>query len=126
MPNIDWTKPVQDHTGRIYTILTTERPYEYAPIVAMRDDGLVVLAAMDGTARTVSARQACPESDVGSLVLRNVQPKPVRREGWINVYPHSWSEPSRKIWRTVADADVAAADARIACVKIEWEEPGNE
>lgn len=52
---------------------------------------------------------------------------PVKREGWINLYPKTGSSQGRpvaggQIHPTKAVADKEAFEDRIACVRIEWEE----
>lgn len=109
---VDWTKPCETEDGRPVRVLCTDRPYEHAPIVCMRDDGVVFTVANDGAAISFPF-----------IKVRNTPPKPVRREGWINVYPWSGDDAQRKIWKHRCDADQSAGDDRIACVKVEWEEP---
>lgn len=51
-------------------------------------------------------------------------PPKVKREGWVNIYPpyHGWVAKTSGAHRTKEEADGYAEQARIACVRIEWEE----
>lgn len=43
---------------------------------------------------------------------------PKLREGWINIYPHG-----NAVWyQTKEKADLYAAEIRVACIRIKWEE----
>ena len=44
---------------------------------------------------------------------------PVKKEGWLNIYPKSISSD---IYPTRELADLRAQQSRVACVRVEWEE----
>lgn len=53
-------------------------------------------------------------------------PPKVKREGWVNVYPKPTEELVASVSHAHASkekADSLAASGRIACIRIEWEEP---
>jgi len=47
---------------------------------------------------------------------------PVKREGWINIYPDSGKHHVGAVHDTKDAANYDATADRIACIKIEWEE----
>lgn len=53
-------------------------------------------------------------------------PPKVKREGWVNVYPRPLEKLVASVSHAYASRDAADATAvcgRVACVRIEWEEP---
>lgn len=56
-------------------------------------------------------------------------PPRVKREGWVNIYPKPTEELVASVSHAHASkekADSLAASGRIACIRIEWEEPARE
>lgn len=108
---IDWTKPVEDEDGRPVRVLCTDCKGIYPVVLAIRglNDGEIV--------------ERRPLSGLGNPAIRNVIPKPVKREGWVNI--RFGSLPDCTIWKSeVAAKDYARGYAEaITTVRIEWEEP---
>jgi len=79
----------------------------------MNDDGVEQVLVWDdeGNYFTGTDGQSPDPKD-----LFNVKTK---REGWINIYP---SGQPLGFHKTREAADANATDARIACIRIEWEE----
>lgn len=53
-------------------------------------------------------------------LIEKLEPKPVKKEGWVNVYPKYAS--GVMIYANKQEADHWARKHRIACIRIEWEE----
>jgi hypothetical protein len=51
-----------------------------------------------------------------------IKPKRVKKEGWVNLYPDKYVRYTITFHSTEQHADVRATEARIACIRIEWEE----
>lgn len=111
---IDWMKPVVDQNGNPWRVLCTDRKNENHPVIAMEENGDFV-ASFDvfGNGLHIPQKGIAP-------ILRNA---PVKREGWVNVYPVS-ADGCRLInfHKTKSDADRRADRSRLACIRIEWEE----
>jgi len=56
-------------------------------------------------------------------------PQMMKREGWVNIYPPTDSSVAGNTshaYRKKEAADCNARESRIACVRIEWEEPATQ
>lgn len=54
-------------------------------------------------------------------------PPKVKRDGWVNVYPGTKAMAvCSDIWPSKKDCDEYQRENRIACVRIEWEEPAGQ
>ena len=51
-----------------------------------------------------------------------IKPKRVKKEGWVNVYPDKYETYGLNFYITKGAADLKATEARVACIRIEWEE----
>jgi hypothetical protein len=51
-----------------------------------------------------------------------IKPKRVKKEGWVNVYPDKYEDYLFTFYFTKDHADSKAREARVACVRVEWEE----
>ena len=51
-----------------------------------------------------------------------IKPKRVKKEGWVNVYADKYEDYSLTFNFIKAHADRKATEARVACIRIEWEE----
>jgi hypothetical protein len=51
-----------------------------------------------------------------------IKPKRVKKVGWVNVYPDKYEDYSLTFYFTKKAADFKATEARVACIRIEWEE----
>jgi hypothetical protein len=70
-----------------------------------------------------------PLSDVAWLENITFTPPKVKREGWMNIYPvHGMTSVANgdSIWPDKRHADGAASPSRIACIRIEWDEPAGQ
>lgn len=120
MMAFDPNKPVQTRDGRKARIICTDRVSDlgYPIVAAVLDQGMPAEEL-----HTYNIYGACAHGS--SLDLINI---PVKREGWVNVYPSisnsSDRVPARLIGPFVSKgaADVNGCHQRIACVRIEWSE----
>lgn len=132
MTAIDWTKPVEtdEENPRPVTILFDKdgRP-DAARIDNNASSPSLNLFALQHVGSTAYATRG-----MYSIPLRNVAPKTVKREAWINVYKIKECM-SNGSWYTYEVADMydtkeEALKARIsytvATIHIEWEEPEEE
>lgn len=100
---IDWTKPVEGEFGD-----TRRRLY---PLM----DALGDVIAVDDLSRVWRLDSPdCPR-------LRNVAPKPVRHEAWINLY----ADGQACAWGLLEDATTAARADRVECLRIVWHSDGS-
>jgi len=112
----DPKKPVQTRDGRPARIVCRDAKGSY-PIVAMIE--------IDGEEQPKTYTADGKFDRFGGLPLDLIN-IPTKRTGWVNVYPPY--EGSMQIaflsdaYRTREEADKDAAECRIACVQIEWEE----
>lgn len=51
-----------------------------------------------------------------------IKPKRVKKEGWVNVYPDKYEGHTTEFHFNKDRADRLATAARVACIRIEWEE----
>lgn len=51
-----------------------------------------------------------------------IKPKRVKKEGWVNVYPDKYECHTTEFHFNKERADRMATEARVACIRIEWEE----
>jgi hypothetical protein len=51
-----------------------------------------------------------------------VKPILVTKVGWVNVYPDKYEDYSLTFHFTKDHADRKATEARVACIRVEWEE----
>lgn len=117
---IDWNKPVETESGYAVTVLCTNRPdcvgYSHKPVVAYVDDtGHLIEAESDGSWMLRGEVQR----------LRNVCPKPVKREGWMFV--GKTEAAIRMNTYVYASEDIARERHPGGChgyqlIRIEWEE----
>lgn len=116
---IDWTKPVEtdEEDPRPVRVLCTDRPMSFS-VVVMLDTGLVCAGNHDSTAFIFLG-------GAGTVHLRNVRPKPVKREGWVNMYARDghWPSVASAVFPDEETARTCiGGGSHIATVRIEWEE----
>lgn len=119
---IDWTKPIETTAGVEARVLATD--------ITVKGGNNIVAALYDGDdvwkvfSSTPDGRVCGYQGEPTGLQLRN---KPVKREGWMNVYPGhgpaAYMAYGGEIWasREVADAMAERVPGRVACIRVEWE-----
>jgi hypothetical protein len=117
MKPFDPTKPYQQRCGLPAKILCDDLDGDY-PICAKLTDsgGITTTARMTRGGRYYKTEQ----DSIHDLV--NI---PVKKSGWINIYPASAAAriaDTSHIYMSRDDADSYARPDRIACVQITWEE----
>jgi hypothetical protein len=106
---IDWTKPVEtdDHN--------------HLPVEILFDkDKVPRYVEINGAPYHLDTDEAVCWSYSSVLMLRNVRPKKVKREGWVNVYPGC--NMGYKVWPSEDIAKVVATTGCVATTRIEWEQ----
>jgi hypothetical protein len=103
----DPTKPVQTRNGQKARIICTDRVSLTHPIIALVGEACCLIYTVSGTYY----------SD-GTPSLNDLINIPTKREGWVNVYDGFGAS----LWASESAANKNADPARIACVRIEWEE----
>lgn len=108
---IDWTKPVEttEDPPRPVRVLADDAHGAW-PIVGMID-GLIVRITVEG------------KSSNGCFCIRNVAPKPVLREIWVNCYDPRHFEPG--VHPTKELADHYSRTGREACIRLAWNSDGS-
>jgi hypothetical protein len=119
---VDWTKPIETVTGQQARVLVTDlkpRPY-----IGMQVCAAVAVLDSEGF-ENVHPVSLDGKNGSGTPFIRN---KPVKREGWINVYRQRGTHENNRrcvLWLDKAAADDEADQDRLACIRIEWEEPAH-
>jgi hypothetical protein len=113
-PKVDFSKPVQTRDGRPVELVTTNGRGQYH-----------VLGYIDKndtfTQWTAEGKFLNEHESYADLV--NV---PVKRVGWTNITPFGQGSPiigcPGYIYRSKEEAESAAPNERVICVKVEWTE----
>lgn len=115
---IDFNKPVETTDGRPVRVLCVDK-IGGMPVVCLIKNG----QDFDDEERVYRANLDGELPDTRSFALRNVAPKPVKREGWINI--SKGNLPDSVVWKSEAAAKDYARGYKveIQTVRIEWEEP---
>lgn len=120
MKPFDPTKPVKTRDGRPARIICTDARNRVYPVIA--------LVVTDGNERPemFTHRGKFYEGLAGNdpKDLINI---PVKREGWINIFPNLTFPPNvvactSHAFDSEKEADDHATGDRVACIRIEWEE----
>lgn len=116
------TKPVQTRDGRPARIICTDAKGEQPIAALVLECAQEMLGLHSSNGAWLPGNSGPHERD-----LINV---PQKREGWINIYPAPRLDPSERrvantshAYDTQEEAGRCAFGNRIACVKVEWEEP---
>ncbi len=111
MTDIDWSKEIEtdEDNPRPVRVLATDGPSPGHPVVVICADAV----------RSFSL-EGKPWSG-GNIRLRNVKPKPVLHERWVNLYDGGWM----KSHTTKQGADKAASVTRVECRRIAWMSDGS-
>ena len=114
--------PVVTRDGRRVRILTCEMNNACYPIVAIitaNEPG----AGSESTETYTAQGEFFPD---GSESQNDLFMAPVKREGWVNLYPPTMSSGvlarATSVYATKGLAEVNASPNRVACIRIEWEE----
>ena len=109
-PVLDFTKPLETQDGREVTLITASGRGTY-PVLAYIEDSKQV------TSFTAEGKYLIGETD--DRDLRNVAPKPVEREAYVNVNAVGSSPLSTGgLYEDRAKADSSAGPYRVGCMKI--------
>ncbi len=115
--------PVITRDGRKARILSFDLCNRYYPLVAAFKDS----DGDEGVDSLTNEGKCLADKDSANDLFM----APVKREGWLNLYPalnaETLAEPSFAVYATKEQADQLAegqrtVNPRIACVRIEWEE----
>ena len=109
--------PVITRDGRNARILSFDLCNRYYPMVAAFTDS-------DGdewvNVHTNEGKCLMDKDSPNDLFMA-----PVKREGWVNLYPPTMSSGvlarATSVYATKGQAEVNASPTRIACIRIEWE-----
>ena len=114
--------PVVTRDGRRVRILTCEMNNACYTIVA-------IITANEPGAGSESAAPYTTQGEFfhdGSESQNDLFMAPVKREGWVNLYPPTMSgrvlARVTSVYATKGQAEVNASPNRLACIRVEWEE----
>ena len=114
---LDWSKEIEttEDPPRPARVLATDGPCAKFPVIAVIGNAFHREFSVDG--RQDEAAHVIP------LRLRNVAPKPVRHEAWINLY--SDRNIKGTVQNTEREADDIAREGRVECRRIVWNSDGS-
>lgn len=110
---IDWTKPVETKDGRKVRVLATDIPGEF-PVWAAVGSAAPNFSTYTLDGYVYDEKRPSPMDVVNT---------PVKKSGWINLYPTMSSYAianSSMVYEDRRHADEGSSNARIACVFVEF------
>ena len=110
--------PVITSDGRKARILSFDLCNRYYPVAAAFSDS----GGVEGVVSLTNEGKCFADRDSANDLFM----APVKREGWVNLYPPTMSNGvlarATSVYATKGQAEVNASPTRIACIRIEWEE----